>query len=133
MPDFSRPEYASYVALCRELKLKRAFQSGDWLEIRYARTGLADGFTTGVWGSGYDDWPDDSSAPVIWLPALSDWLEMLATIGNFYAWVEIHWEGDEWAISVGPHHNKGRFAMAPTREEAAARLWVHVAQMAEAH
>lgn len=83
MPDFSAPEYASYVALCRELRLRREFQEGDivWVDLEDGPETIgisivsARDAETGV----------KSGADFTWLPQLADWLEMLQE--NGIAWM----------------------------------------------
>lgn len=119
MPDFSKPEYASYITLCQELKLEHEWRSGDWFcdpisEHRY------------VYARGSDDFvnPDD-----FWLPQLADWLDMLEA-GGIPAVTIVHHSGvgepgfyaeDAWSESFERSDFIGQ-----TREEALARLTIAV-------
>jgi hypothetical protein len=112
---FRHPEYASYVALCRDLKLKpgRPPESGDEHEFSQAQ------------------------APV-WLPRLDDWLAIFlaAGWGGFSLWRRppAGWTGQPlppptmgWAcrpINAGAIEYDLDPPDAPTPEEACARLWL---------
>ena len=117
MSDFSRPEYKSYIELCRELALPREWQNGDQVidpyEIKYelGPSLLQD----------YDLIHQDSIKECIWLPSLSDWLDMLEEAGEDFIAICPGYE-----IFVNDGMGVEKVAIAPTREEAAARLWMEV-------
>lgn len=136
MSDFSRPEYASYVALCRELALARIIRFGDWYEL------------AGAVSCSVENWEGHSTnEALVWLPSLSDWLEMLETVS--VRAIELrYWTSDVGGPDgfpqgflltgtpsslrqAGPGQpwlpQPTRTVDAPTREEAAARLWMAVA------
>lgn len=103
MPDFARPEYAPYIALCMELNLEHPdfhYSSGHQYMLRTAKRGSRTldtfrarrlGDTTGI---EYDEWQGplwsyaltgasfvvgelDHLDQHVWLPSLSDWLTQL--------------------------------------------------------
>lgn len=145
MSDFASPEYASYVALCGELKLERKFQWGDWYwfegdHIRqpWSKLNLAerqcdydqmpDDSTIGDHGDARIDDKDDYTVKWTWLPSLADWLEMLEEAGiTTMTFVRgqlgygISIRQPDWQIYV-----PDIVVLKPTREEAAARLWLAV-------
>jgi hypothetical protein len=130
--DFSRPEYASYVQLCRELDVNpreagRRWQIGDWkIDHETGEVGLL----TKADPSWYDYY---------WLPSLADWLEMLAAAGYSALLIYRHladddalgtYVGYEAMVATDASFAPGELGpntegptVAPTREEAAARLW----------
>lgn len=125
MSDFSRPEYASYVALCRELELERQFREGDWFGRLFAAGDMAPFlFSDETWG--YADRParvPNRHGDTFWLPSLSDWMEMLSASG--------HDDVRIWKRSLGGYVAVGyqgpiASVEGPTREEACARLWIEV-------
>jgi hypothetical protein len=124
MSDFSQPEYASYVALCRELKLEREFQDGDLI---WRKGEIAD---TGRWYELYSADIRRGSAFGSWLPTLSDWLEMLEGAGIETVMVNHEAIGGSWVGEQEYTMGESRVAYAPTREEAAARLWMAVTKPA---
>lgn len=126
MSSFSGSEYYSYRALCLELHLQHGYHQGDWyLDTLYEPPN--DLFVT----TPYDERSRNSLADrIAWLPLLSDWLEML----NDLNWYQVCFNrvaadsGGGWiTIALDPvfkaYTGEGPF---PTREEAAARLWMKV-------
>src|SRR6266568_7015509 len=128
MPDFSKAKYASYIQLCRELRLKRPGQAGDWFQ--FYDLGVDPPETvlelidkhpgTPWWGEQFSD-----EGEAIWLPTLADWLEMLEVAGVLSvelsgAWNEDYENGTRCYIATW----RTRDAIGSTREEAAARLWL---------
>jgi hypothetical protein len=138
--DFSLPVYESYVSLCRELKLTTPHRRGDWaLNLKTSQLGQ----------SPDEPWAWSDRYPEAWLPTLSDWLEMLeearfgrvqfdnqrlAELGvlnpeNLGPWSAL---GDRDDFRTAPGNTNEVVAGAwaygcgPTREEAAARLWMAV-------
>jgi hypothetical protein len=129
MADFSQPVYASYVALCRELKLERTrdavgkltFRYGDWVYHPHMIQ-----IWEGPWvGEGED---------YIWLPSLSDWLEMLEEIGlEDFRYLRTIPGGRVHIVAgfmTGSPFTGEEFADGDTPEEAAARLWMEVRKKA---
>ncbi|PZR71774.1 MAG: hypothetical protein DLM66_00100 [Candidatus Dormiibacter spiritus] len=112
MADFSRPEYASYVQLCRELRLERTLTNGDWYYVEDGRVHVIV----------YKKSPYPASARAIWLPTLSDWLEMLEEAGI----TSVGFDRDDSKIWIVGEDDRpfpeARIGVASTREEAAARL-----------
>lgn len=104
MSDFGRAKYVSYVALCKKLRLKREFQTGDW----YLWEGAICLFTPRPANAreGYID--PEAPGNAIWLPTLSDWLEMVGPEG----------------VRMFAEYTLRHFGLTP--EEVAARLWVKV-------
>jgi len=110
---FEGPEYASYIALCRGLRLEHRIMAGDcciWAKGDDRQPGIWWGMSPepGLW---------------IWLPRLDQWLAMLEEAGVQWVsfaptpqWTAAWTDADAWL----------KDAEAPTREEAAARLWMAV-------
>lgn len=113
---FDGPEHASYIALCRELRLERELRDGDFVALPYA------GREVHVCGVSVA--PGVMEHGGVWLPRLDQWLAMLEAAG-----------ADAVALisSGGSYIVKAHAAEAdgPTREEAAARLWLAVTGRAE--
>lgn len=114
----SGPEYASYIALCRELRLKREVARGDYV----------------AWHVGGDPllWAADQSPSSdiwVWLPRLDQLLLMLEGKGvrdvGFWALDDCAKCG---ALTPGDFDgiSYGDLETATTREEAALRLWIAV-------
>jgi hypothetical protein len=149
--DFSRPEYASYVALCRELKLAHKFERGD--SVYYAAgTDPSSRESVTVWiNCDEDSYPESAETDdmAIWLPSLSDWLEMLEAIRfgrvkfdnqrlaelgvlnpeNLGPWSALGDRDDFRTAPANPNFviaGAWAYGCGPTREEAAARLWMAV-------
>lgn len=115
---FDGPEHASYIALCRELRVP--FDShdepslkGSWFEARPGDIFLA----------GESD-PDAGSAypteKCVLLPRLDQWLAMLEEVSGHVFMLER--DGDVYEATLGEGSWVG--GNGPTREEAVARLWM---------
>lgn len=115
MPDFSRPEYASYVQLCRELRVPRVLANGDWYNVENGPVYVT------VYKSPYP-----ASSRAIWLPSLADWLEMLEEAGI----TSVGFDRDDsktWIVGEDDRpFPEARIGVASTREEAAGRLWMQL-------
>lgn len=123
----SGPEHASYVALCRELRLERerGFELGDWwvwLTLEDPPILVDEGFLRTVFAL---------IDLQIWIPRLDQLLAMLEVAGvrdvGFWAFDDrtkcgVLTAGDFDGISYGD------LETAPTREEAALRLWMAVSE-----
>jgi hypothetical protein len=130
--DFSRPEYASYIALCRDLKLGHPWQPFD----QCINDGYDDIITIPTYITpGEAAFGSAEYAHLTWLPTLSDWLEMLHKAGVFEFSAGIGRDLSHWMsvrqrilsknVEIRSEYWSGSVS-APTREEAAARLWVAV-------
>jgi hypothetical protein len=131
---FAGPEYASYVALCRELRLERALQDGDFVD---------DGVRPGVQVCGVTVAPGVMWHGGVWIPRLDQWLAMLEEAGADQVLVERVEPNDDYGpggyicFTVEDGHDglsrlkpeyeggwPGFYALCrPTPEEAAAQLW----------
>lgn len=125
MTLFSGPEYASYIALMRELALEHEYDEGDY--VCWTKDPIEIEILMG--------WRPQESA-YIWLPRLDQWLAMLEQAG-----IEdiSFWTGDGYAKCgvLLPTDDDGGIECgdletAPTHEEAAARLWMVVAGAGQA-
>lgn len=118
MSLFDAPEYESYIALCRELRLERTFELGDW--VVYATD------TTDVLAFDDNRDPNRTAEGVVWLPRLDQWLAMLEEAGVEGVVLErlgsIFFATDRTPVT----HSEGYARRGNTREEAAARLWMAV-------
>lgn len=132
MSDFSKPEYASYVALCRKLRLERGFQEGDLytpgigyrlLDPRHTvlRHGGPDHAQFDGIPSSTEERGKKGKQMWAWLPQFSDWLDMLEAAGCRV--IRTHDMRDHLGYRVAWDEPNGYAVTAPTREEAAARLW----------
>jgi hypothetical protein len=142
---FDGPECASYIALMRELRLPREFDDGDYYTAPVPVSPIApDGFEVLIWVDLYR-WPRATEESV-WLPRLDQWLGMLEEAGAdqvLIEHVEPHddygpggyicftlEEGHDGLSREKPDYEDGWhgfYALCrPTREEAAARLWMAV-------
>lgn len=119
---FATPEYASYVQLCRELRLEREFDDGDYYTAPVPVSVIApEGFEVLIW-VGLFRLPH-ATEDCIWLPRLDQWLATLEEAGvKALAFIGIPGE-EGWICQpyTEPHEGRG-----PTREEACARLWMAV-------
>jgi hypothetical protein len=129
---FDGPEYASYIALCRELRLERTIEPGDWsadfgdvfmeepaLQVHVARPP----------GTASVTLPRDTLAITsIWLPRLDQWLAMLEEAGADCPEFDRETTTGHYVLRRGMPDEWGhsQYGTGPTREEAAARLWVIV-------
>ena len=140
---FDGPEYASYIALCRELRLERKLKIDDQISVWFDNPSspsssniylVTDEDETRGWGSYTPvDQSDfvDGRANVRWLPRLDQWLAMLEKAApdwtNTFS-ITRHEDGEFWATFEGRAASNGGSwdGLGPTREEAAARLWMAV-------
>lgn len=134
MTLFSGPEHASYIGLCRELRLEHECEPGDiqWVDGDYVTVphGRPTGQRwTGVRIEGISE-PDDGrqrgviNVEIVWLPRLDQLLTMLEKAGWVYHLTSRRPGYAIWArlSSTGPI---GRIEAA-TPEEAALRLYCAV-------
>lgn len=134
---FEGPAYESYIALCRALRLERTLEPGDWC-FEFGATSYWTGADRPELYAPVR-WP--SASPVslprgtvdagsVWLPHLDQWLDKLEEAGvrdiGF-------WSGDGYGkccvLAIDYDTGAIEFAdleTAPTRAEAAARLWMAV-------
>lgn len=121
MPDFTRPEYQSYIALCRKLSLEHEWQEGDHLWTPGGMVGVREDVYV-YHGPGTDLAHRDGLIRV-WLPQLADWLDMLEEAGHdqveFRPWGTGRYQVMLYAAGREEHG-------PPTREEAIGRLAVAV-------
>lgn len=128
---FEGEEYRSYIRLCRELRLGRLFEEGDWYWTTTVHE--PEGFAA-VWDAGYSVERRASDAK-LWLPRLDQWLAMLEEAGREQLpkhWLSgfslypcggsLEYEAGCCISQAGPQYT----VVAPTREEAASRLWMAV-------
>jgi hypothetical protein len=122
---FEGPEYESYIKLCRELRLERELQEGDWLVYE---TGPGDPLVTPEhWLSG-DPVEACRLTPsdILWLPRLDQWLAMLEEAGLTEVTLRRNDVG-YWALGENDvAHQWGSSPATDTPEEATACLWVAV-------
>jgi hypothetical protein len=127
MADFREAQYASYLVLCEELHLAHDLQGGDqFYEHTPPMVVSKDGVAQVMHWSGNLTWlKKDLGQYWFWLPTLSDWYEMLEEIGAPHVRMtrgekpDSPWIADAWG-------QPDKFMSGPTREEAAARLWMAV-------
>lgn len=134
------PEYSSYIRLCRELNLKRKFQTNDlWTQKTYLYHLVEDEqvrndepvWNVKVWPG---DWlpgmgdirPSGGDGIMVWLPTLADWLDMLEKAGRDH--FEI-WHSPKGYQADIPGRIVELMTAVPTREEAAAKLWTMVTKL----
>ena len=132
MSGFSDPEYASYVALCRELLLEREFDDGDFYTAPVPISVIApEGFEVLTWV--YRFGLPNATEDCVWLPRLDQWISMLEEVGfrEIRLWPTGRCQhGDCWRMDTADGPDKDRWLVSrpcDTREEAAARLWMLVA------
>lgn len=134
MADFSRPEYASYLEFARDVAVERIPQDGDYyVEFCGDRKPIVKGPIT-AFGWRVSPWPDvqEYGCSFYWLPTLADWLERLDEVGAFWVRLETqdHYRDSRPEIlflaEAGLRSRQRRSHFGPTREEAAARLYVAV-------
>lgn len=147
---FGGSEFASYIALCRELWTRRPgnwspheFEIGDMLVMTYPGFGDIPGRdAVGVYGA--DAHPHDDDESAVWLPRLDQLLAMLEEAGMGVVAIDRitkRWEpwpyggfepplyqilANEEAWDCEWECATDHAAGAPTREEAALRLWLAV-------
>ena len=129
---FEGEAHRSYVQLCRELRLQRErVEPGDLALVAYGpdRPAVAD---PGAWNhvpSGFTAHGGRYREGDVWLPRLDQWVQLLAEAGcqdiGFWSGPDfgkcgVLTPGDFDGISYAD------LETAPTREEAAARLWMSV-------
>jgi hypothetical protein len=109
---FEGREYESYIALCRELGLKREFECGDvWCFWKDVSNGP---FIQGASGH------DGADELAIWLPRLDQWLELLEREDPEHSkQITIEHREDGWYVA---RYVADR-AAAPTLEESFALLY----------
>lgn len=125
MSEFNQPQYQSYVELCRAMR----YEDGDWL-------GLAHQYKKGDWFIYHDgrEWHGPGMVldptwlqgrDTVWLPTLSDWLDMIQAEGASGLVVWKRTEGWDCKPVNGPmiDYDLASFD-TPTPEEAVARLWM---------
>jgi hypothetical protein len=117
---FNAPEYASFIALCRDLRLERKpFEYGDvWCFWKPVSTGP---FIQGASGNeGADEF-------AIWIPRLDQWLAMLEEAGHGEVSLIPFMRAamDRWGVRLTKQGGIMDFEGA-TREEAAAHAWCAV-------
>jgi hypothetical protein len=114
----------SYIALCRELRLKREMEPGDW-GAEYGEV-FAEGARLFVEmhrppGSKLVILPYDRPAfTSIWLPRLDQWLEMLEEAGESVTLVHAPaWGRSAQIVRLSP-------IWCTSYEESCARLWLAI-------
>jgi hypothetical protein len=125
MADFSDPKYASYRGVCKDLGLPHPARIGDWYMNMWASfTEFEVKLISDKMQSFFLKLPTiEEYGGSFWLPTLADWLEMLETAG--YKAVRIEPTGtDGWLVRRDSDWEP--LGAGPTREEAAARLWIAV-------
>src|SRR5215831_3633976 len=73
---FEGPEYESYIALCRELRLEHIFGQADWAFVEDPESENGGVVTTRLVHEG-----ERAGDTVVWLPRLDQWLAMLEEAG----------------------------------------------------
>lgn len=123
---FDSPEYASYVALCRELRLEREYEKGDYYTAPVPVSTIApDGYEVLVWISLYR--LPNANEECTWLPRLDQWLDLLEEEG--YATIEFCARAidmERYLYGAHPDNMASFTGWLSSREEAAARLWMAV-------
>lgn len=116
MPDFSRPEYSSYVALCRELRLEHELVDGEqYVEPDEAPETRCVGCE--------NEYGYEPSKDAVWLPQFSEWFVRLLSRG--VGRIEIELLHPKYTVNgVGPSGPKS--GTGATSEEAIARLAIAV-------
>src|SRR5262249_40412619 len=121
---FDAPEYESYIALCRELRLEHIFGQADWAFVEDPESESGGVVTTRLIFEG-----ERAGDTVVWLPRLDQWLAMLEEAG--VAMVQfvsrpLYRNPGYQIIAIAPGQEPPMPLQALTREEAAARLWMAV-------
>jgi hypothetical protein len=116
---FSGPEYASYIALCRELRLERDLQEGDWYFHESLRPDQEEGWVLLAAGD------ERAESFEVWLPRLDQWLAMLEEAGADCPEFDRETTTGHYVLRRGMPDEWGhsQYGTGQTREEAAARLW----------
>ena len=118
---FDGPEYASYVALCRELRLEHKFEEGD---VFVYSTGPAYATEPIVFSKLQPD-----STLRVWLPRLDQWLAMLRIAGrqsfelHASTYMEQQFGASDYYVGASWQSSDSH---GDTPEEAAARLWMAI-------
>lgn len=125
MTFFSGPEYASYIALCRELRLEREFERGDWFWLPSSsailgggKIDLCDEERTLSYYARDEDW--------IWLPRLDQWLVKLEEMGWTGVFISLLAGGGYVAEGQQGMEDEAPVGRGSTREEAVLRLYCAV-------
>jgi hypothetical protein len=120
---FAGEEYASYIALCRELRLALPWiwRSGDWYEFRGRVNLVPVTSEPAAYLAGLGVLPEATP-----LPRLDQWLAMLEEAGEDTV---VLVKDDRWGRSAQTG-KPGRPPWAPTYEEVVARLWMSVRRVA---
>lgn len=129
---FSGPEYASYVALCRELRLEREFTAGDFYAAPVPVSVIApEGFEVLIWVDLFR--LPHATQDCAWLPRLDQWLAMLEEAGVESVTIQLAWTNPEdpgekeyVAFDAWDVPDADDLRNYTSREEAAAQLWVAV-------
>lgn len=136
---FTGPEYASYIALTRELRLEREWQNGDWYGFRFHVSidgePLREDSAVVLYQTGDDVY---TQGETWWLPRLDQWLDLLeeadARYFRFYDGARVKSHSPGWHASCLVHDGPSTRVfdeIGPTREEAVARLWMIVVRQSE--
>lgn len=128
MALFEGPEYASFIALCRELRLERVYwQPGD---LRWHPRA-----NPSAWPGQIMVISDSESAEAasiagnreaVWLPRLDQLLAMLEEAGARSLTLEPLPPDEDHPTATWNCAGRGAVGVGRTREEAAARLWLAV-------
>lgn len=138
---FEGPEHASYIELCRALGLEREYEEGDYAAWRGGpeeswQVLLIDAVRGHVGHRARLGYGPGGLADSVWLPRLDQWLAMLedepdgcdvATIRKSMRMDEAkeHYVGVIFA-ATSTNRPDIEPVWVPTREEAAAKLWMAV-------
>lgn len=143
---FDGPEHESYVSLCCGLRLERRFEDGDWF---WWPGDESDRFPEGVYlqhraameeydipqaliagDEQADPYGERPNPLAVWAPRLDQWLDMLEEAGvrdvGFFRGVDHAKCVVLFQVTAADALDFGDLETAPTREEAAAKLWMAV-------
>ena len=140
----------SYIAFCLELRLERKFEDGDWFwwpgddhfpEGVYCQNQAAQfehdiPQVTLPGDEQTDPYGEQPNPLAVWLSRLDQWMSMLEEAGYLSVWfypeedtglwrVETMWSKERRRAYPRPEFDEV-WGEGPTREEAAARLWMAV-------
>jgi hypothetical protein len=116
---FADPAYASYISLCRELRLRRKFEEGDYVWVDLEAPGAVG--VTIVSARDVEGGKPPSGMGFRWLPRLDQWIRLLWLAGQDSITFEPTVDGGVRCSGSTGYRRFGR-----TDEEAAARLWCDV-------